>query len=156
MKLEQYGKFIMQDKEYEFPYHHLPYIANGSFHDERHMGWGAHYLSYLMTCALKINQVLLESPSKRYLDVGCGDGRIFDFIDPSIEKNGCDLSKRAVAFANAFNPDANIECKDVKDFPSSSFDMVSLIEVIEHIPDEALNDFIVSVFNKVKGGGVEY
>lgn len=145
-------KFRLQDEEYAFPYHYLPALSDQGrrqFHFGRELPSGAGYLCYMKTYAEYINKC---HPSS-YADIGCGDGRIFSFIDRDIRQAGIDLSARAVKFAQAFQPHADISCKDVNDLPAEKYDMVSVIEVLEHIPDDRMHDFIKGVFNTVRTGG---
>ena len=142
-------KFELQNNEYEFPYHYLPYIKNDKFFLGREISHGAGYMAYMMHYAEHINNLRPKS----YLDIGCGDGRIFEFINPNISCSGCDLSERAIAFGKAFNPNVDIRCVDIADMPDEAYDCISLIEVIEHIPDDALSEFIRNAWSKLKMGG---
>lgn len=147
--LTQKSKFIMQDEEYIFPYHYLPYIKGEDFFFGRELSQGAGYLTYLRYYGEYINNL---GPS-RYLDIGCGDGRLFEFIDKKIIREGCDLSEKAVAFAKAFNPNDHIVCSDISKMPQDYYDVISMIEVIEHIPDDELGNFIANSWKTLKVGG---
>lgn len=142
-------KFLMQDNEYEFPYHYLPNIKGGKFNLGRQIAHGAGYLCYIRIYAEYINSL---HPQK-FADIGCGDGRLFSFLDKNINKMGCDLSERATLFAKAFNPEVKIYCADVSELPKGEQDVVSLIEVLEHIPDEEVSSFIKKVYALLKVGG---
>jgi 2-polyprenyl-3-methyl-5-hydroxy-6-metoxy-1,4-benzoquinol methylase len=57
---------------------------------------------------------------------------------------GVDLSENAIAFAKAFNPDAEIICKSIYDL-SKKYQMVTVIEVLEHIEDKKIEEFVESL-----------
>ncbi len=142
-------KFHLQEEEYRFPYHYLPNLKNGYFSLGRELSNGAGYLGYIMTYADYINRLM----PKEYLDIGCGDGRIFEYIDPKIKRFGCDLSEVATCFGKAFNPEVDIRCVDVSAMPMESFDVISIIEVLEHIPDNNLSEFIKNAWATLRRSG---
>jgi 2-polyprenyl-3-methyl-5-hydroxy-6-metoxy-1,4-benzoquinol methylase len=143
------NKFDIQDKAYHFPFHHIPYFDdNKNVRLSRKLYWGLEYLCYQKHIAEKI----LSYRPVSILDVGCGDGRLLHFIsetgnnsvcgsDGEIKKAGVDLSKKAISFARAFNPDCNIYCCDIKEI-TDTFDAVTAIEVLEHIPDNYIGNFL--------------
>jgi 2-polyprenyl-3-methyl-5-hydroxy-6-metoxy-1,4-benzoquinol methylase len=75
----------------------------------------------------------------KLLDVGSGLGyfvkRVSDF--PSWQVFGCEISKQAVDFARTKLELPNVFCGRAEDsgFPEKSFDIITLWDVIEHIPD---------------------
>ena len=77
--------------------------------------------------------------SGKLLDVGCGLGyfvkRVSDFS--SWQVFGCEISKQAVDFAKTKLGLPNIFCGRVEDskFSQKSFDIITLWDVIEHIPN---------------------
>ena len=61
-----------QEKQYQFPYHHLPLVDNsGNFYGTRGGKWGYGYLCNLYHTSELVNAIKPGS----LLDVGCGDGR---------------------------------------------------------------------------------
>lgn len=143
-------KFDLQDSEYKFPYHYLPSLdGNSVFRLHRHLEWGLDYMTYMSFVTELIYQHMPES----LLDVGCGDGRLIHTIKNFVPKlTGIDLSERAVAFARAFNPEVEILCKDIAEL-SKQHAMVTLIEVLEHIPDIQIEGFIGNIASLVQTGG---
>lgn len=89
---------------------------------------------------------------QRFLDVGCGDGRwtsdisdlIQDKLNGQLETTGIDFSERAIAFAKLIKPQINFYVNLGEDipFPDEHFELVSAIEVVEHVPDEAEHKFL--------------
>lgn len=67
------------------------------------------------------------------LDVGCGDGRITNQLADRISRIvGVDASAAALRYVNGQTRQGPV---DQLDFPDDSFDMVSCLEVIEHLPE---------------------
>ncbi len=69
------------------------------------------------------------------------------------QKVGVDLSSRALSFARAFIPDAKWFCCPIEKAPGT-YDLVTCIETLEHIPDEEIEDFVASLHAKVSEKGV--
>lgn len=90
-----------------------------------------------------LKKVTLESPDS-VLDFGCGDGYFIGSLPSTIPvRIGLDLSAKAIAFAKAFNSKcifySNVaELSEV----NQKFDIITAIEVIEHIPDGEMNNFL--------------
>jgi SAM-dependent methyltransferase len=145
------NKFNIQNQQYEFPYHYLPYLNNEGY-GVRHriLSWGYEYLCYM----LHIRNKILDLAPGSLLDIGCGDGRFSNFLLKTKFKEllGVDLSPKAIKFAQAFNDDSQFKCCDIQ-IIDRQFDIVTLIETIEHIPDDKIDEFIKAAFYKVKPNG---
>lgn len=144
-------KFALQDKHYEFPYHHIPNFdkTTGAGVRTRTLGWGLEYL-----CNLKHIKELVESYSpKSVLDVGCGDGRLLGMLSEKIPRRvGIDLSERAIRFAKAFHPEIEFRVTKGADL-QETFDLVLAMEVLEHVPDDQISAFLNGLFEHVNAGG---
>jgi SAM-dependent methyltransferase len=128
----------LQDDQYSFPYHNLVSFSDGNFVQTRNLRWGYMYMSYVRFLLKYLAKVEFES----LLDVGCGDGKFLKeayACFPDKRLAGVDVSERATLWAKAFNPDVQIFQADITntDKLGGGFDVVTLIEVLEHIhPDE--------------------
>lgn len=160
MKRDVY-KSKIQESQYDFPYHYIPYFEDNKekkrrnliIQDEepkiaRILNWGLDYLIY--------NKVIVEIIKlikvKSILDFGCGDGRLLKFLeDILIDKVGVDYSKKALRFAYAFNPDVLFYSK-IEDI-NRNFDCITLIEVLEHIPDNEISLIFKEIYNRLNSDG---
>ena len=141
------NKSDIQESQYDFPYHHLVNSARGVPSRRKVLKWGFEYLAYTDEIIAIIKN---ENPSS-LLEVGCGDGYIIrKLVDAGV--SNC-LGVDAIAFAKAFSTSARFAVKDVASI-NEVFDVVLLCEVLEHIPDELESEFIQSVFDRVKPGGL--
>ncbi len=142
-----------QEAEYAFPYHYIPRVGGGKFFAVRHWDWGFRYLGGMKLVLDQLAQADFDS----LLDVGCGDGRFLREVAerfPGRRLLGVDASPRAVRLAQALNPDLDYCALDiVRDGLPERFAVVTLIEVIEHIPPEALGAFLRAAAARVADGG---
>jgi SAM-dependent methyltransferase len=145
----------IQEAEYEFPYHYIPRIDNGNFSQVRKLRWGYEYLSYLRFILSRLEKIEFDS----LLDVGCGEGRFLSEVFkrfPNKNLMGADCSVRALEYARLLNPHVKFTCGDITD-PSlfaERFDVVTLIETLEHIPPQELENFVGGLRHYLKSDGV--
>lgn len=143
-----------QESQYALPYHYIPSIEDGHFQQHLYWSWGFHYLGAIEL----VLSILAEEPFESLIDVGCGDGRFLlevskrYFGKPLV---GVDSSQRAIHLARALNPNLNFECRDicVDKHRQDSFTVATVIEVLEHIPVESIEDFIVGLADFQESGG---
>ena len=70
---------------------------------------------------LKFNNLQIIQSEKTFLDIGCGDGSLVDYLNTKgINASGCDIN------------DLNFE-KDFFPYKDASFDYILMYSVIEHI-----------------------
>jgi SAM-dependent methyltransferase len=149
------GNQKAQEAQYSFPYHWLPSLGEGGrlLALGKALEWGLEYYSYLQTAA-DIASYLKPSS---ILDVGCGDGRVTDALfcaAPSVNRCvGVDNSERAIALARMFgNKSIDFQCKQISEV-TGKFDLVSLIEVYEHIHPQQARLFLMDVLSKIAPSG---
>lgn len=143
------NKYIIQDSLYEFPYHYLSsFDEKGHGKRYRCLSWGFVYLCYQKHI---IDLVESMQPSS-VLEAGCGDGFFIGHLKNVGNRVGADMSEAALRFARAFHPDVKFYQGDIAEI-DDSFDVVVAIEVLEHIPDDSVGDFIVSLAKRTKSSG---
>lgn len=93
-------------------------------------------------------------PGRRLLDVGCAFGFLQGVAERlGLEAYGLDLNREAIAVARA-EFGARVHCGplDARAFPGLSFDVVTLIDVLEHVPDPGA--LLTSVAARLARGAV--
>lgn len=91
----------------------------------------------------------------RWLDVGCSAGFVLAAAEAAgFEAFGVELEPAAVEFGRAQLGLANIACGtfEAQHYPSAFFDVISMYDVIEHVPD--LNRTVAELARVLKPGGL--
>lgn len=91
----------------------------------------------------------------RWLDVGCSAGFVLAAArEAGFEVSGVELEAAAVAFAQETLQLPAVTCGtlEAQAYPAASFDVVTLYDVIEHVPD--LNRTVAELARILKPGGV--
>jgi len=89
--------------------------------------------------------VVMEYKPKRVLDVGCGHGFVVKkLLDCGVDVIGLDFSE----YAGELIPDDRFIVAEAKElpFPDNSFDVVCSKGVLEHIPENELDQVISEMF----------
>lgn len=97
--------------------------------------------------------------TKRLLDVGCNVGALLGDCRqnyPAVSLAGVDVNAEAIEKARAFLPDASIHHLQGTELPfdDASFDCVTCIEVLEHIPAELRPGVLREVERVLAPGGL--
>lgn len=143
----------LQEQAYAFPYHYLPRFENRFFSQHEHWSWGYRYLGRLKVVLDLLDREGFES----LLDMGCGDGRFLRETDRRYGTRkllGIDCSETAISWARMMNPHLRFEVRDLLVMPTSGeYDVVTLLEVIEHLPPGSLPDCAAVVNGLLRPGG---
>jgi len=147
------NKIQIQSDEYIFPYHHLVDFENPSF--SKIWDFGIEYYFYCN----EILNILKEMKFDTLADVGCGDGKItIEFAKRNCGKNiyGFDIDSRSIYYAKAFSANLKNIFFNNEDFDRTdiSFDIITLIEVLEHIPPDKIKYLIKTCYEKLNNDGV--
>lgn len=94
--------------------------------------------------------VRARQPSE-ILEVGCGEGYVLEALRAAgvrCPMHGIDFSTRAIEDAKRRVPDATFAVEDARELAQSgrSYDLVLMIEVLEHLPDP---QYMLSVLGKL-------
>ena len=88
------------------------------------------------------------------LDIGCGRGQFEqELLKRGKEVSACDISGVVIDKLRAQIPDANFDCASMDDLPygDSAFDLVTSFEVLEHIPEDLLDESLSELARVSKG-----
>lgn len=145
----------VQEAEYEFPYHYIPRLEGGNFSQVRKLRWGYEYLSYLRFVLARLERAEFDS----LLDVGCGEGRFLREVSKRFQGKrllGVDFSARAVEYARLLNPGLSFTRADIARGSESAerFDVVTLIETLEHVPPGELDTFVEGLRRRTNDDGL--
>ena len=104
-----------------------------------------------------LSALRMHQPRGRLLDIGCAYGRFLEVAseEGGYELSGCDVSEHAVGVASGRLGDrASVRQGGVLDdpFPDQKFDVITMFDVIEHVPDLAAA--FASVRSRLAPGGV--
>ena len=148
-----YKEQLIQEEEYNFPYHYIPQIGYQYYIDSFRWSYSKEYISVLE---------FIKDYVKNFdtiVEVGCGDGRIIGDIKrchPEKSCYGVDYSEKALSWAKLLNKGVDFQCINI--CTSNNFnlkaDCILLIEVLEHIPVNICREF-VNALAKIQPSGTK-
>lgn len=157
-KVTKTGDQSLQAAKYEFPYHYIP-VSGKRLYLSRHWGFAASYIAALNLVADRLRPVAESVGADwRHIDIGCGDGALvhhlmhFHGLDGG-QIAGVDTDKQAIAWARMFNPTVNLHAGDLTEL-EGRYHSASLVEVMEHVPPDALPEFVASAAELLLPGGL--
>lgn len=127
--------------------------------------FGARLLQSLRPYICPFERLLAHVPAgASVLDVGCGAGLLLALIahfDPTARGRGFDTSVQAITVARhlarqpQFGTRLQFETLSVTaEWPQGSYDVVSLVDVLHHVPPSAQADVISVALSRVRRGGL--
>ncbi len=133
----------VQEEEFIFPYHYLS-LLGGSYPN-------IEQLSILRV----IKETIAPFKGQQLLDAGCGDGRFcYELRNENITVTGVDYSEKALGFARAFNPSVRFYQADLCNLHfKNEYDIITLIEVLEHVEPEKVEKVISSLWEALRDNG---
>ena len=157
-KVNKAGDQSIQAAKYDFPYHYIP--ASGKrLYLSRHWGFAASYMAALNLVADRLRPVAESAGTDwRHIDIGCGDGALVYHLMHvhGLDKGhiaGVDTDEQAIAWARMFNPTVNLHAGDLTEL-EGGYHSASLVEVMEHVPPDALPKFVASTAELLRPGGL--
>lgn len=99
----------------------------------------------------RLSELVLAQRPSEILEVGCGEGYVLQALRAagvSCPMHGIDFSETAIADAQRRVPDATFTVEDARTLAQSgrTYDLVLMIEVLEHLPDA---QYMLSVLAKL-------
>jgi SAM-dependent methyltransferase len=115
-----------------------PILAASAYVDLYSKGAAHHWSLRARRRDLEIIRKVIEqgNPSGEILDVGCGSGDFLHTLPANLQKRGVEPS--TAAGVSAAHRGVLILGRTIDDLPShKQFDLITIIDVIEHVPDPA-------------------
>jgi len=106
--------------------------------------------------AKSIEILMRDNALKRVLDVGCGTGKLVQFLNKNrFEAYGCDNAEIAIKTAQSINKKNSIIKAPAAKLPfkKNSFDMITSISTIEHLTNKEVVAFIHEAKRVLKPNG---
>ncbi len=122
---------VQYDYSYEFNYHGKKAI----YHDIK-------------------RQLQKYSPSGILLDIGTWCGTLIAFMADSYSAIGCEISESAASYGKSRGLNIYIGSFDAIEFSTQSFDVITIIDVLEHLPQP--KNALAKIFTLLKPGGFLY
>ena len=145
----------IQSDLYVFPYHYLVDLENKKFN--KNLFWGLDYYNYIN----KVIDLATKYIKNDILDLGCGDGFLLynlkkSYLDKNVNAVGIDIDEKPIKFAQAFSagiPNLTFINQDIQTY-NKKFDLITVIETLEHIPDNQISDFIIQIDKHLANEGI--
>jgi SAM-dependent methyltransferase len=103
-----------------------------------------------------VREVLRPEAGQRLLDVGCGPGRLTEFL-PEMAYFGIDQDEQYLAEARSRYPGGRFERVDLNcglsSFSECGFDLIVANGLIHHLSDEVAGSLVRDCFERLNSGG---
>ncbi|MEO6579588.1 MAG: class I SAM-dependent methyltransferase [Sphingomicrobium sp.] len=103
--------------------------------------------------AALIARVVRPPKDARILEIGCGTGHNLAMLGKfgRVEANELDDAARALSSKRLGRPVEPGALPDLSAFPAGSYDLIALLDVLEHVPDDATA--LTAIMERLKPGG---
>ena len=100
-----------------------------------------------------IRRVARPPAGARILELGCGTGHNLDMLGAfgRVEASELDDHARALATERLGRAVEKVALPDLSKFPVDSYDMIALLDVLEHVPDD--KGSLAAILTRLKPGG---
>ena len=100
-----------------------------------------------------IARIVRPPANARILELGCGTGHNLATLAKfgSVEASELDDHARELATKRLGRTIEKVALPDLSKFPADSFDMIALLDVLEHVPDD--KGSLAAIFTRLKPGG---
>lgn len=92
-----------------------------------------------------------------HLDIGCGPGTFIASLPATVRSTGVDIAADQIEYANRHNAREGATYVAIAPGPlpfgDESFDVVTAIELVEHLPAEAISRLVREAWRVLKPGG---
>ena len=100
-----------------------------------------------------IRRIVRPPAAARILELGCGTGHNLDMLGAfgRVEASELDDHARELATQRLGRTVEKVALPDLSKFPADSYDMIALLDVLEHVPDD--KGSLAAIFTRLKPGG---
>jgi len=100
-----------------------------------------------------IRRIVRPPLGARILELGCGTGHNLDMLGGfgRVEASELDDHARDLAAKRLGCPVEEVALPDLGKFPAASYDLIALLDVLEHVPDD--RGSLAAIFTRLKPGG---
>lgn len=103
---------------------------------------------------LLVRQMLDGRSGLRIADVGCGAGLMTDYLTRFGSVVGVDFSTAAIEAAKRWAPTPTFFSGGLEALPDSTYDVITLFDVLEHIPLDERPGFVADLSKRLSAGGL--